>query len=159
MVSASCGLASCSGRQSGGHLHHPCDPRVVSCRCHHRHMIGRTGLFRRDSRGIDTSHTSKSRWDARRLQSGTHRLNWLYVPMEGIQSLTAHRQPSYQSRHRSASCAPAPDSLLWTLVEILLSRVSLLLDDMQLILKFDEFIGELLSGKCKVRFMGYLIKL
>ena len=66
-VSASCGLASCSGRRSGGHLHHPCGPKGAICRRHRHRMTGRIGLRHRDSRGTDTSHTLKSRWTARRL--------------------------------------------------------------------------------------------
>ena len=34
MFSASFGLASCSGRRSGGYFHRPCGPKVASCRRH-----------------------------------------------------------------------------------------------------------------------------
>ena len=57
----------------------------------------------------DIAHTSKSRWAARRLQSGILRLNLLSVPMAWIQSLSAYRQPSLRRRHQSVSYAPAPD--------------------------------------------------
>ena len=57
MISASCGPASCSGRQSDGHLHRPCDPTGGLMRCLHRRMTGRIGLRHRDSQGTDTWHT------------------------------------------------------------------------------------------------------
>lgn len=102
-------LASCSGRRSGGRLHPDCVPMGGLMRCLRHRMTGRIGLHHRGSRGIDTSHTSKSRWAARRLQSGILRLNLLSVPMAWIQSLSAYRQPSLRRRHQSVSYAPAPD--------------------------------------------------
>lgn len=47
-VSASYALASCSGRRSGGCLHHPCAPKGAMCRHHLHRMIGRiaVGNFR-----------------------------------------------------------------------------------------------------------------
>ncbi len=61
MVSASCALASCSGRQIGGHLYLHCVPKIVRCRCYRLRMTGRIGLHHRDSRGTDTSHISESK--------------------------------------------------------------------------------------------------
>ncbi len=61
MVSASCALASCSGRQIGGHHLLLCAPKEANCRRHRRHMTGRIGLHHRDSRGTDTSHISESK--------------------------------------------------------------------------------------------------
>lgn len=60
MDSASCWLASCSGRRSGGHPHHPCVPMGAMCRHLRLCMTGRIGLRHRDSRETDTSHTSES---------------------------------------------------------------------------------------------------
>ncbi len=61
MVSASCALASCSGRQIGGHLYLHCVPKIVRCRCYRLRMTGRIGLRHRDSRGIDILHISESK--------------------------------------------------------------------------------------------------
>ena len=61
-VSASYALASCSGRRSGGHLHHPCDPRGAMCRHLRLRMTGRIELRHRDSRGTDTWRTSRFHW-------------------------------------------------------------------------------------------------
>lgn len=99
MVSASCGLASCSGRRSGGHLHLDCAPRVVSCRCHHRHMIGGIEMHHQYSRGTDTSHTLKSRWTARRLQSEIRRLNLLSAPMALPRIVHGYQQLISRRRH------------------------------------------------------------
>lgn len=97
-VSASCELASCSGRRSGGHLHHLCVPRVVSCR--RLRMTERIGLLHRDSQGIDTSRISEFRWAVRRLPPEILRLNWLrmstmHMPDApwAVTSYRRHRQP------------------------------------------------------------------
>lgn len=110
MVSSSCGLASCNGRRSSGRLHPDCDPKGAMCRHHHLRMTGRIGSRHRDSRETDTSHTSESRWAARRLQSEIFRLNRISVPTAWIQSQSGHRQPSSQRWHPSASCVSVPVS-------------------------------------------------
>ena len=61
MVLASCGLASCSDRQSGGHLHPDCVPMGGLMRYLRHRMTGRIGLRHRDSRGIDILHISESK--------------------------------------------------------------------------------------------------